>query len=434
MDERIVHASRVVHAPAATIFELIADPARQPGWDGNDNLAVAAPGQRVHAVGDVFVMTITNGAERENHVVAFEEGRTIAWRPSEPGAAQPGHEWRWDVEDLGDGTCLVSHAYDWTDLHDEQRIPRAEATTSERLLASIERLAALAESIADADASAWTDGASSGPATLARIVVLVPAHDADMVDVLVPELLGTAEGAELDLEIVVVPSSSIVSAAASAYAADDERVDVAPVPVASVAASTLARALREAAPRADVVVTVGAHGRNDPAELPALLVRLDEGDVDVVVGRGLARAAAPGYVAMRAPAAAAIASRVSGGVGRIPVVAASLGLAVASVDVEDRGAGAFDGVVDGWHEWHDRVVLGLLDRRVLRSVAAVGVAVLVAGVLLGLALVVPAIIGLGVLHGVVVAATLAVVGIVMTATALGLDAIRVAGRMRSRDS
>ncbi|SDH88743.1 SRPBCC family protein [Agrococcus jejuensis] len=434
MDERIVHASRVVQAPAATIFELIADPARQPEWDGNDNLAIAAPGQRVHAVGDVFVMTISNGADRENHVVAFEEGRAIAWRPSEPGAAQPGHEWRWDVEDLGDGTTRVTHTYDWTDLHDEQRIPRAQATTSERLLASVERLAALAEAIGDADASAWTEGTSTGPTTLARIVVLVPADDADVVDVLVPELLGTAEGAELDLEVVVVPSSTVVADAANAHAADDERVDVAPVPVASIAATTLARALREAAPRADVVVTVGAHGRNDPAELPALLVRLDEGDVDVVVGRGLAQAAAPGYVAMRAPAAAAIASRVSGGVGRIPVVAASLGLAVAGVDVEDRDAGALDDVVDGWHEWHDRVVLGLLDRRVLRIVAAVGVVLLVAGVLLGLALIVPAILGLGVLHGAIAAAALVVVGVVVTATGLGLDAVRVAGRMRSRDS
>lgn len=434
MDERIVHASRVVQAPAATIFELIADPARQPEWDGNDNLAVAAPGQRVHAVGDVFVMTITNGADRANRIVAFDEGSTIAWRPSPPDGVEPGHEWRWTVEDLGDGTSRVTHTYDWRDLHDEQRMPRARATTEERLLASVDRLAALATAIADADAAAWADGASDGPATTARIVVVVPAHDPDVVDVLVPELLGTADGAELDMDVVVVPASHAVVDAAGAYAGDDERVDVAPVPVAARPATTLARALREAAPRADVVVTVGGHGRNDPAELPALLVRLDEGDVDVVVGRGLARAAAPGYVAMRAPAAAAIASRVAGGVARIPVVAASLGLAVAHVEVEDREARALDDVVDGWREQHDRAVLALLDRRTLRIVVAVGVALAVAGVLLGLALVVPAIIGLGVLQGAVAAAALVVIGVVVTATGLAIDAIGVVGRVRSRDS
>ena len=45
--ERMVSATRVIAASAARIFELIADPARQPSWDGNDNLASSAPGQRV---------------------------------------------------------------------------------------------------------------------------------------------------------------------------------------------------------------------------------------------------------------------------------------------------------------------------------------------------------------------------------------------------
>lgn len=37
-------------ADAATIFELIADPSRQPEWDGMDNLVAAAAGQRVRAL------------------------------------------------------------------------------------------------------------------------------------------------------------------------------------------------------------------------------------------------------------------------------------------------------------------------------------------------------------------------------------------------
>ena len=73
--ERVVSATREINAPAATIFDLIADPARQPEWDGNDNLGLAEPGQRVHGVGDVFTMTLNHGAVRENHVVEFVEGR-----------------------------------------------------------------------------------------------------------------------------------------------------------------------------------------------------------------------------------------------------------------------------------------------------------------------------------------------------------------------
>src|SRR5215217_5012187 len=80
--EHVVTASRDIAAPAEKIFELIADPELQPRWDGNDNLSEAAPGQRVRAVGDAFLMTTTTGNVRENHVFEFVEGRRIAWRPS----------------------------------------------------------------------------------------------------------------------------------------------------------------------------------------------------------------------------------------------------------------------------------------------------------------------------------------------------------------
>ena len=124
---------------------MIADPSRQPEWDGNDNLARAAPGQRVRSVGDVFTMTLTKGSVRQNHVVEFVEGRRIAWKPAEPDQAPVGHLWRWEVERINDECCLVVHTYDWTDLEDESRYGRARATTSERLAASIDRLAALVE-------------------------------------------------------------------------------------------------------------------------------------------------------------------------------------------------------------------------------------------------------------------------------------------------
>lgn len=56
---RVVSASREIAAEPGEIFELIADPAQQPRWDGNENLLEAAQGQRVTAVGDVFTMTTT---------------------------------------------------------------------------------------------------------------------------------------------------------------------------------------------------------------------------------------------------------------------------------------------------------------------------------------------------------------------------------------
>jgi uncharacterized protein YndB with AHSA1/START domain len=141
----VVSASREIAAPADKIFELIADPSLQPRWDGNDNLAEAHTDQRVRAVGDVFTMTLTIGSVRENHVVEFDEGRLIAWRPSEQGKEPPGHLWRWQLEPVDDSRTLVTHTYDWSRLTDKNRLPRARATTADKLQASIDRLAELAE-------------------------------------------------------------------------------------------------------------------------------------------------------------------------------------------------------------------------------------------------------------------------------------------------
>jgi uncharacterized protein YndB with AHSA1/START domain len=145
VEERVVSASRDIAAEAGRIFEMIADPAQQPRWDGNDNLLEAAPGQRVTAVGDVFTMTTTTRNVRENHVVEFDEGRRIAWRPAEPGREPPGHLWRWELEPIDSARTRVTHTYDWTQLRDESRLERARATTADRLRASLDRLAALAE-------------------------------------------------------------------------------------------------------------------------------------------------------------------------------------------------------------------------------------------------------------------------------------------------
>jgi hypothetical protein len=61
------------------------------------------------------------------------------------GATPPGHLWRWELEPLDDGRTRVTHTYDWSLLTDENRLVRARATTADRLQASVDKLAALAE-------------------------------------------------------------------------------------------------------------------------------------------------------------------------------------------------------------------------------------------------------------------------------------------------
>ncbi|HVT22533.1 MAG TPA: SRPBCC family protein [Mycobacteriales bacterium] len=145
-ESRVVSASGVVNAPVADVFEEIADPSRQPAWDGNENLNRAPEGQRVHQVDDVFVMFLKRGGKRENRVVEFEEGRLIAWLPNVPGKPSPGHLWRWTLRPIAADRTEVVHTYDWTNLRDRTRLQRARATTPDRLQASIDRLAALFES------------------------------------------------------------------------------------------------------------------------------------------------------------------------------------------------------------------------------------------------------------------------------------------------
>jgi uncharacterized protein YndB with AHSA1/START domain len=142
---RIVSASREIAAAPEQIFELIADPALQPSWDGNANLVEADPGQRVREVGDVFRMVVHTGTTRENTIVEFEEGRLIAWRPNEPGKQPPGHLWRWQLEVRPSGATVVTHTYDWSRLTDTNRLPRARNTGEAQLMASIDRLAQIAE-------------------------------------------------------------------------------------------------------------------------------------------------------------------------------------------------------------------------------------------------------------------------------------------------
>ena len=148
-ENRVVTSERLVRAEPEAIFELIADPALQPGWDGNDNLAEAPAGQRVTGVGQAFTMELTAGGTRENHVVEFEEGRRIAWKPSPLGEEPFGHLWRWELEPGAEpGVTRVRHTYDWSGLPDTaepKRIARARGTTAEKLQASVDRLASAAE-------------------------------------------------------------------------------------------------------------------------------------------------------------------------------------------------------------------------------------------------------------------------------------------------
>ena len=76
-------------------------------------------------------MALTRGDIRENHVVEFEEGRRMAWRPAEVGSRRPGTCGAGNSSRPAPSRTRVTCTYDWTQLTDPRRAcGRARATTA----------------------------------------------------------------------------------------------------------------------------------------------------------------------------------------------------------------------------------------------------------------------------------------------------------------
>jgi uncharacterized protein YndB with AHSA1/START domain len=144
---RTVSVSRVVKAPAATIFAVIDDPARHPEFDGSGTVRAAHSGGGSHLrLGDRFGMDMKLGVpyRMSNTVVEYEADRLLAW------AHFGGHRWRYELEPVpGDenGSTTVTETFDWSTAKAPWFIelvgyPRKHVPNMTRTL---ERLAALVE-------------------------------------------------------------------------------------------------------------------------------------------------------------------------------------------------------------------------------------------------------------------------------------------------
>jgi hypothetical protein len=82
----------------------------------------------------------------DNHVVAFEPDREIAWAPATHGGDRGGQVWTYRLEpvDGGRGT-RVTHVYDWSGVTLERLLPHLPVVDAEGLAASPERLVEFVE-------------------------------------------------------------------------------------------------------------------------------------------------------------------------------------------------------------------------------------------------------------------------------------------------
>ncbi len=108
-----VSVTRIIPAPAAEIFDLLADPDRHTDIDGSGTVrgVTGRPSGRLK-LGSVFGMSMKMGIgySTRNVVVEFDEGRLIAWQTL---AAEPlskivtGRVWRYVLEPVPDGTRVT---------------------------------------------------------------------------------------------------------------------------------------------------------------------------------------------------------------------------------------------------------------------------------------------------------------------------------------
>jgi hypothetical protein len=120
----MVVGRRHVDADPATVFELLAMPARHCEIDGSGMLQrlVVDPG-RVQR-GDAFVMAMKMGPypyRTRNEIIELEEGCRIAWEVQPAGfperarrAMFGGNVWRYELESAPDGGTIVTETFDWS--------------------------------------------------------------------------------------------------------------------------------------------------------------------------------------------------------------------------------------------------------------------------------------------------------------------------------
>ena len=161
-DVRPVEVSRRIGAPAALIFEILANPSRHPDFDGSDMLRGAVINRPISGVGDTFTMKMHRlGRDyvMVNHVVEFEPDRRISWEPA-PGdiptafgdpskvGIPAGYRWGFSLTPDGDDSTIVTEVFDFGSSAEMRRTLMREDgawingtnPVLESMMASLERL------------------------------------------------------------------------------------------------------------------------------------------------------------------------------------------------------------------------------------------------------------------------------------------------------
>ncbi|HEY5385219.1 MAG TPA: SRPBCC family protein [Acidimicrobiales bacterium] len=149
----VVSVDRVINAPPAALFAVVADATRHPEIDGSGQLVKAKDGAAQQlALGSTFGMAMKMGVPYTvtNTVIEFEQDRRIAWQTvlaGPLGRFLGGRIWRYELEPV-DGATLVTESWDLS--QDKQAFflknPKIGQHTAASMSRSLDRLSEITES------------------------------------------------------------------------------------------------------------------------------------------------------------------------------------------------------------------------------------------------------------------------------------------------
>lgn len=142
MAKRIVSAERVIKAPAAKIFDLLADPSKHASFDGSGALQqIHGPAPQRLSRGAKFGMDMRIGVPYRvtNTVCDFEENRVIAWHHFARLI------WRYELTEVEGGTKVVE-SFDYSaPLGLPLTLTSIPANNQKSMAKTLERIASLVE-------------------------------------------------------------------------------------------------------------------------------------------------------------------------------------------------------------------------------------------------------------------------------------------------
>jgi Polyketide cyclase / dehydrase and lipid transport len=107
---RQVRRAAEVQAPAAELFEIVADPHRHGELDGSGTVLGTVDGPRRLAKGAKFSVQMRQYGfpyRITSRVTDFDDGRVVEWR-------HPlGHRWRWEFTPSSEGPTRVTETFDY---------------------------------------------------------------------------------------------------------------------------------------------------------------------------------------------------------------------------------------------------------------------------------------------------------------------------------